>query len=123
MLLGERHGSQLWLRWVWPCLNRWQPEPEQDSTASRCNRFSIDPGELVAAQRWGRERGWLLLGSAHSHPSGAVTPSAIDLAWGWDGCLMLIRGYAPEVWGMWWLSGEQDQLEVLPLPWTQVLGK
>ena len=107
LLLGEPGRVQ----WVWPCLNAWRPADPQASTLSRRNRFSIDSAELVVAQRWCRDRQWQLLGAAHSHPTGPVTPSAEDLSWGWPGAVMLIRGYAPLAWGAWYLSGQQESLQ------------
>ena len=107
LLLGEPGR----LQWVWPCLNAWQPVEPQAMELSRRNRFSIDPAELVSAQRWCRDRHWQLLGAAHSHPTGPVTPSAEDLSWGWPGALMLIRGYAPLAWGAWSLQGEHGSLQ------------
>ena len=89
-------------------------EPEA-TELSRRNRFSTDPAELVSAQRWCRDRRWQLLGAAHSHPIGPVTPSAEDLSWGWPGALMLIRGYAPLAWGAWSLQGEHGSLQAQAL--------
>jgi len=124
LLLGPRSGAAgLRVSWVWPCLNSWRPDPDQlEPAASRCNRFAVEPGELVAAQRWGRERGWQVLGSAHSHPSGGVEPSALDLAWGWDGCLMLIRGLDPQAWGFWWLQESATGLQPRALSCAEALG-
>ena len=107
LLLG--HPGRL--QWVWPCLNAWQPADPKTTALSRRNRFSIDPAELVGAQRWCRDRQWQLLGAAHSHPTGPVMPSAEDLSWGWPGAVMLIRGYAPLAWGAWSLGGEQGRLQ------------
>ncbi|OUT71892.1 MAG: hypothetical protein CBB79_07470 [Synechococcus sp. TMED19] len=125
LLLGPAAAAaELQLAWIWPCLNRWCPDPtDPDQEGSRRNRFSVDPGELVAAQRWGRQRGWQLLGSAHSHPSGGVQPSPIDLSWGWDGCLMLIRGLEPPAWGAWWLHEDAGVLQPRKLIWPEALGE
>ena len=111
LLLGEP-GQ---LQWVWPCLNAWQPVETEVTEFSRRNRFSIDPAELVSAQRWCRDRHWQLLGAANSHPTGPVTPSVEDLSWGWPGALMLIRGYAPLAWGAWSLQGEPGCLQAQAL--------
>ncbi len=98
LLLGSRQGQGWELHWVWPCLNRWQPRQE------RLNRFAVDPAELVAAQKWARAKGWLLLGAAHSHPQGEPQPSAIDCEWAWEGELMLIWALEAEQWRAWWLE-------------------
>jgi len=98
LLLGSRQGQGWELHWVWPCLNRWQPRQE------RLNRFAVDPAELVAAQKWARAKGWLLLGAAHSHPQGEPQPSATDCEWAWEGELMLIWALEAEQWRAWWLE-------------------
>ncbi len=48
------------------------PEPDR--------HFEIDPAALIAALRCEREGGEEVLGYYHSHPNGAVRPSAEDLA-------------------------------------------
>jgi proteasome lid subunit RPN8/RPN11 len=44
------------------------------------NRFLIDPQDHIAARRDARNRGLEVLGFYHSHPHGAATPSARDVA-------------------------------------------
>ncbi len=116
LLLGQRvragSGWLLELGLVWPCLNRWEPRGE------RAQRFLIDPREQLLAQRWGRQRGLQVLGSAHSHPTSAARPSATDLALAVAPTLMLIRsglggpgegGALPAGCaglGAWWLPGD-----------------
>jgi proteasome lid subunit RPN8/RPN11 len=76
---------------IWPCLNVWLPEAE------RCRRFAIDPREQLQAQKWGRARGWQVLGTAHSHPRSAAVPSATDCSWAFPPALMLILGSSLEL--------------------------
>ena len=97
LLLGSRHGLVLHVQRVWPCRNVWRPgwpapEPENvrdgtnqldmgldgDGAHSRSDRFVVDPLELIAARKYCRSQGILLLGVAHSHPRGAPRPSAMD---------------------------------------------
>jgi len=85
LLMGERQGSRLLLRAIWPCRNSWQPAEE------RPQRFRIDPREQLLAQRWGRSRGLLVIGAAHSHPSSEAVPSATDRQLCVGPTLMLIR--------------------------------
>jgi proteasome lid subunit RPN8/RPN11 len=85
LLLGQRLGDVWRLDWVWPCCNVWPVSDE------RCRYFAIDPREQLRAQKWGRERGMELLGSAHSHPASPAEPSATDLALAVAPTLMLIR--------------------------------
>jgi proteasome lid subunit RPN8/RPN11 len=98
LLLGSRQGKAWVLHWVWPCLNRWQPQQE------RTKRFAVDPAELVAAQKWARQKGWLLLGAAHSHPRGPAQPSPTDCEWAWEGALMVIWAVEAGFWGTWWME-------------------
>ena len=100
LLLGEPIGPMGWrLRWIWPCLNNWIPPSE------RHRRFQVAAAELVAAQRWARDHGWQLLGSAHSHPTAGAVPSAFDLSMAWEGTLLLIRGHSPPGLAAWFVGG------------------
>ena len=90
LLLGLMEGPSWTIRQIWPCSNVWEPVPE------RHQRFAIDPREQLTAQRWGRQHGWRVLGSAHSHPFSAPVPSATDRQLAFGPTLMLILGLAPE---------------------------
>ncbi len=60
-------------------------------TDSAHNRYSIDPRELIAAQREGRKLGLDIVGFYHSHPDHPAHWSATDLAEAhWFGCAYLI---------------------------------
>jgi len=85
LLMGERQSSNLCLRAIWPCRNSWQPAEE------RPQRFRLDPREQLLAQRWGRSRGLLVIGAAHSHPSNEAVPSTTDRQLCVGPTLMLIR--------------------------------
>lgn len=123
LLLGERLPTVIaapqelapcWrLRWIWPCLNGWDPPSE------RCSRFRIDPREQVLAQRWARDRGLLVLGSAHSHPCSAAQPSARDHALAFTPCLQLILSPTDDwIPHCWWLEGSPEGAAASrPLPW------
>ncbi len=55
------------------------------------NRYHIDPGELVAAQRRAREQGLDIVGFYHSHPDHPARWSPTDLAEAhWFGCSYVI---------------------------------
>ena len=122
LLLGEIGGAAAappdpgrWrLQRVWPCLNVWEPPGE------RCRRFAIDPREQLLAQRWGRERGLQVLGSAHSHPLSPARPSARDHALAFTPCLQLIlspiQDWAPRCW--WLEGGAAGAASSRSLPWT-----
>ena len=110
--VSPQEGCALLLgpRWqvlkVWPCRNVWSP-PEE-----RHRRFAIDPREQLLAQKWARQRGWEVLGSAHSHPSGPAEPSATDRALAVPPALMVIQGVSELA--CWWLPEEADPW---PLVW------
>lgn len=100
---------------IWPCLNVWQPVVE------RSRRFALDPREQLLAQKWARQRGWQVHGSAHSHPVGALVPSTTDRVLTYAPTLMVIGAAGPGPGGgdasvrAWWLP--QDlQAEPRPLP-------
>ncbi len=123
LLLGLIDGPLWRIRRIWPCRNIWEP------AAERAQRFAIDPREQLLAQPWARQRGWQVLGSAHSHPSSEPVPSAIDRRLAFAPTLMLILGRTEPVdapdpvaaagvvpprgaeepqWALaaWWLEGE-----------------
>nr|WP_277874967.1 M67 family metallopeptidase [Cyanobium sp. FACHB-13342] len=99
LLLGQRLGDVWRLDWVWPCCNVW-PVPDE-----RCRHFAIDPREQLLAQKWGRQRGLELLGSAHSHPTSEAVPSAHDRRLSALPALMVILG-----------GGSQDQVPAQARP-------
>lgn len=104
------------IRLIWPCLNVWEPAVE------RCRRFRLDPREQLLAQRWGRERGLQVLGSAHSHPCSDPVPSATDLELAFAPVLELILSplarWAPSCW---WLEVSSDGGSTpRPLQWRMV---
>jgi proteasome lid subunit RPN8/RPN11 len=73
-----------------------------NARAGSGNRYAIDPRDLIAAQREGRERGLEVVGFYHSHPDHPPEPSATDLEEAqWEGCVYLIvsvtRGRAGEM--------------------------
>lgn len=47
------------------------------------NRYWVEPKDLMEAQRYGRDHGWIILGVYHSHPNHPAVPSERDrrLAW------------------------------------------
>jgi len=60
-------------------------------TDSPQNRYHIDPRELIAIERQGRERGDDIVGFYHSHPDHPARWSPTDLAEAhWIGCSYVI---------------------------------
>ena len=115
LLLGES-AAEPTVRFVWPCCNVWNPGfggfsdvittdgDQAPASPSRRSRFALDPREQIAAQKWSRQRGWRILGSAHTHPGGKPVPSAVDRQWAAGEGVMLIDAGAAGV-RAWWLRG------------------
>ena len=123
LLLGTQAGSTLTLQRIWPCCNGWQP------AAERHQRFQLDPREQLLAQRWARQRGLQVLGSAHSHPSSPAVPSATDRRLCLGPTLMLIRSglnTTTSALRAWWLleaaEGELAAVDELPLRIASATG-
>ncbi|MFM8525000.1 MAG: M67 family metallopeptidase [Cyanobacteriota bacterium] len=119
LLLGPAHGEHWAVTMIWPCLNVWQP------VAERSRRFALDPREQLLAQKWARQRGWQVHGSAHSHPVGALVPSDTDRALAFAPTVMVIAAAGPATGGAeapvraWWLAQDPEEaprsLPLLPM--------
>ncbi len=82
ILMGRREGRELMVARIIRCGNR-DPEPER--------RYSIDPADLIAAQKAAREGGLEILGFYHSHPDHSAEASETDRREAhWTGCVYLI---------------------------------
>jgi proteasome lid subunit RPN8/RPN11 len=65
------------------------------NTRSERERYSIDPAELIAAQKTARAEGWEIVGFYHSHPDHAPQPSVTDLEEAhWVDCCYVIVAVA-----------------------------
>ncbi len=83
ILLGAYSGDARVVRSIVRCANA--------SAYSPHNRYSIDPHELVRAQRDGRDCGLEIVGFYHSHPDHPPQWSSIDLQEAhWVGCSYVI---------------------------------
>ncbi|BEV36042.1 M67 family metallopeptidase [Synechococcus sp. M16CYN] len=100
---------------VWPCCNVWgmsEFSVNGSGRGSRLSRFSLDPREQIAAQRWARSRDLQVLGVYHSHPRTPAKPS------NWDRCLaeperlmLILSGI--EGLRAWWMGSDRKPLEIL----------
>ena len=79
-----------WVKELRPMANQWTSDVQALTEASppdlqldKRTRYWIDPKALMEAQRYGRDRGWIVLGVYHSHPNHPAIPSERDrrLAW------------------------------------------
>lgn len=94
LLLGQlnRSGSKQ-VHEIWEAPNAWTEEvtaelalqipTAQISEGAKADRYWIDPRDLLNAQKYCRDRGWIVLGIYHSHPDHVAIPSECDrlLAW------------------------------------------
>ena len=118
LLLGTVHGdASLRLETVWPACNRWGADELEApwTPASRRDRdsnFLLDPLEQLAAQRWARAHGQILIGVAHSHPLSDARPSAADRQRAELHQLMLILAADSELQA-WWLGEDRQVRPVL----------
>ncbi|MEB3232164.1 MAG: M67 family metallopeptidase [Leptolyngbyaceae bacterium] len=115
---------------LWPVNNAWGDEakmaiaplshnpdqspelsPDQNLTAER--RYWIDPKELLAAQKVGRERDLQMIGIYHSHPDHPAVPSECDRVLAWpDYSYMIVsvpEGSATDVLS--WALDEDQQFQ------------
>ena len=116
LLIGSQSHSGVWqLEQVWPCCNVWLPR------SARGQRFTLDPREQLAAQRWARERGQQVLGVAHSHPNSSADASPRDRQWGIPGTLALILAGDGDLKG-WWLAADRRAQEVPLEVWDTRCG-
>ena len=83
----------------------------------RGDRYWIDPRDMLAAQRYGRDRQLQVVGVYHSHPDHAATPSECDrtLAWAEYVYLILSVGQGTVADGLAWMLDEQRQFQATPL--------
>ncbi|MGF1523797.1 MAG: M67 family metallopeptidase [Leptolyngbyaceae cyanobacterium] len=92
LLLGTQdgEGKRRCVQEILPMENTWTVETQalterdvSSATLNKQNRYWIDPRALMEAQRYGRDRGWIILGIYHSHPDHLAVPSERDrqLAW------------------------------------------
>lgn len=120
LLLGTRHCPpapsptlpQKICREVWPTVNVWTPGDEEllqqagaetvleagaanrATPHDRRDRFTIDPRDLLHAQRYSRDRQWDIIGIYHSHPDHPAHPSERDRVAAWSSYSYLILSVA-----------------------------
>src|SRR6266550_2765341 len=83
VLLGQMDGDSRSVTSIVRCGNTRTDSPQ--------NRYHIDPRELIAIERQGRERGDDIVGFYHSHPDHPARWSPTDLAEAhWIGCSYVI---------------------------------
>lgn len=82
------------------------------------SRYSIDPVEILRAQKRARSRGLEIVGYYHSHPDLAARPSRFDRETAWPDVSYLIlslRGRRIDETRSWRLAGSGGELEEEPV--------
>lgn len=70
--------------------NAWAPLEGDGAGHDLRDRFSIDPRDIVKADRDASKRGLDIIGFFHSHPDWPATPSETDRMWAWPVVSFLI---------------------------------
>ena len=89
LLLGKITPDGKVITEVWPTENDWTPEHqlffqgEVSPTASKKNRFSISPLQMLNSQKKARELNLTIVGIYHSHPEHPAIPSEFDRSIAW----------------------------------------
>jgi proteasome lid subunit RPN8/RPN11 len=77
---------------LWMAENAWNPEAaalisdllsQSQLANSKRDRYWIDPQEMLAAMKYGRDRQLDIIGVYHSHPDHPAVPSECDRAIAW----------------------------------------
>ncbi len=116
---GKDHKRNIWeITHIWNCRNIWGEQEsrlidqsrsefsdKKNLQLSKNNRFEIDAKDQIASQKWARENGLKVLGSAHSHPLGENKPSEIDLSLIQSPGLMVISNKDGDL-KAWWIKNK-----------------
>ena len=93
-------------------------------------RFTMDPMEVVSADREMRRRGWVLGAIAHSHVASPATPSATDLREAfYPAALMLIVSFQDHAdgrtpaFGAWRIDGSGSPRTIAQVPIQVLTGE
>lgn len=88
ILIGEMSGmdgADKTVRAVIPVANVWAGDPGAAASGahSQRDRFTIDPLDIVRADREAAKQGWDIVGYFHSHPDSPSRASETDREWAW----------------------------------------
>ena len=103
-ILGFEAGAEREVRALFPLVNRRDDSPR--------NRFSVDAGDVRAAERAAAERGLELIGWYHSHPDHPAQPSEYDRehAWPWYSYVIVsVAAGQPREITSWRLADDRSQ--------------
>ena len=83
IFVGEIDGADKRVIEAIPVANAWAPLEGDGAVHDLRDRFSIDPRDIVKADRDASKRGLDIIGFFHSHPDWPATPSETDRMWAW----------------------------------------
>ncbi len=105
-LVGRTQGDGVQVNRTVPAANVRDDSPR--------NRFEIDPGDLVKADRAARAEGLGVVGFYHSHPDAPARPSEFDREHAWAGyCYVIVSVEAgqPREMRNWRLREDHEAFE------------
>lgn len=108
---------------LWPVTNTWDEESQATLSELRGNaeeasfttrrRYWIDPKDMLAAQKYSRNKGLSIIGIYHSHPDHPAVPSECDRACAWPEYSYIIvsvpQGQATDVFS--WVLDDEHQFQ------------
>ena len=109
-ILGLEAGAAREVRALFPLVNRRDDSPR--------NRFSVDAGDVRAAERAAAERGLELIGWYHSHPDHPAQPSEYDRehAWPWYSYVIVsVAAGQPREITSWRLADDRSRFLAEPI--------
>jgi len=83
LFIGEIDGANKRVVEAVPVANAWAPLEGDGAGHDLRDRFSIDPRDILKADRDASKRGLDIIGFFHSHPDWPATPSETDRMWAW----------------------------------------
>jgi len=85
ILLGEmdERTDERRVMSVVPVRNAWDLEAAPADAHGLHDRYSIDPADIVRADKAARKAGWDIIGFFHSHPDSPAVASETDREWAW----------------------------------------
>jgi len=111
-ILGLEAGADREVRALFPLVNRRDDSPR--------NRFSVDAGDVRAAERAAAERGLELIGWYHSHPDHPAQPSEYDRehAWPWYSYVIVsVTAGQPQEITSWRLADDRSRFLAEQIGW------
>lgn len=82
LLLGTRNGEGVEVKELTAARNL--------NVERAADRYELDPGDFVAADKQARDAGMEVVGIWHTHPDHPARPSQTDLAAAWEGWSYMI---------------------------------